>query len=101
MRPSLMRPSVHARLKRLLEGTHEAFGICGTVNTDYAEFASLSLYEFKVALGNPALTGSELRRAIRDGSRQHSAASPEENWAVFMARYVGLSVNANAGEGLH
>lgn len=95
-----MRPSVHERLQSLLEGTYEAFEIYGTVNTDYAGFASLSLSEFKTALANPDLTGNQLRRTIRDGSREHSASNAEETWSVFMARYVGLNANMNGGQEL-
>lgn len=93
-----MSKSVHERLKNLLEGTHEAFEICGAVNTDYAGFASLSLSEFKVALENPALTGNQLRRTIRDGIRQHNNGNPEEAWATFMAHYVSMNANSNLGE---
>ncbi|MCC6597521.1 MAG: hypothetical protein IT559_01880 [Alphaproteobacteria bacterium] len=92
--------SIHDRLKSLLEGTYEAFEICGAVNTDYAEFASLSLLDFKAAMENPALTGNQLRRAIRSGYSQHHNGSMEEGWASFMARYMSLSANSNANEGL-
>lgn len=99
-----MNQSVHERLKNLLEGTHEAFEICGSVNgalnTDYAGFASLSLPEFKAALENPDLTGNQLRRTIRSGSRQHSERNQGGCWATFMADYVRMNANSNIGEGL-
>lgn len=90
-----MSQTVHERIKNLIEGTHEAFENYGAMNTDYAEFASLALSEFKSALQNPELTGQQLRKLIRVGHKSHSHESPEECWATFMAQYVSMNGNTN------
>lgn len=92
-----MTNTIHARIQSLIEGTHEAFESCGTVNTDYAGFAAMALSEFKDALGNPELTAHELRGILRKGSSSHRSENSEEPWPRFMARYVAHSANTNIG----
>lgn len=88
-----MSETVHDRIKQLIEGTHEAFETYGTMNTDYAEFASMAIGEFKMALENPDLTAYELRQLIRKGQSQRNTEDPQGCWATFMARYVSRGAN--------
>ncbi len=95
-----MNHSIHDRLKHLIEGTYEVFENYGPVNTDYAEFASLSLPEFKSLLEKPDMTGQELRKMIRKGNLRHTAESPQVCWATFMAQYVRSNANAESIEAM-
>ena len=89
-----MNISIHHRIKILIEETNDAFSSCGSVNTDYAEFATLSLSEFKNALSNPRLTPRQLTQLLRTGMTQHRAvADPESCWATFMAHYIAQTAN--------
>lgn len=97
-----MNSSVHARIKHLIEETNDAYSsFGGTVNADYAEFASLALSEFKNALHKPDLTDHELRHIIRKGMNQHRKKNPSSCWATFMALYVANGSNANIHNGAH
>jgi hypothetical protein len=94
-----MSTSVHHRVKLLLEETNDVFSFCGSVNADYAEFASLALSEFKNALHKPELTRPELLRMIRTGTTRHKEISvddPQCCWATFVARHIALTSNVNA-----
>jgi hypothetical protein len=90
-----MSQNVHERIKHLIEGTHEAFEAYGTINSDYAEFASMALSEFKSALQQPDLTGQELRLMIRKGQSRRNSVDPNGCWATFMAHYVSSHTNSN------
>ena len=62
--------SIYSRIKILIEDTNDAFSAYGSLNTDYAEFATLSLADFKSILNKPDMTKDELvankaRRVIR------------------------------------
>lgn len=89
--------SLEKKVKSVLEETNAAYDICSYahLNADYAEFASMSLIEFKDALRNPDLTARQLRRALRDGDSEHRQVSPKSCWATFMASYVSKAVNRN------
>lgn len=87
--------SVYRRIKMVIEETNDAFSAYGSMNTDYAEFATLSLSEFKHALSNPHLTDRQLKRMIRTGMSKHKNADPGSCWATFMARHVANTSNKN------
>jgi len=91
--------SVHDRIKSLLEETSNAFGEYGQMNADYAEFASLSLSEFKNLLGSPYLTRNQLRRLLRAGMNMHRQSAPESCWASFMAEHMASVSNCNGSAG--
>lgn len=86
--------SVHQRIKILIEETNDAFTSCGSVNTDYAEFAAMALSEFKNALSDQRLTPRQLTNMLRTGMTQHKQHSdPESCWATFMAHYIAQTAN--------
>lgn len=86
---------VHHRVRMLLEETSDAFSSCGTVNSDYAEFAALALSEFKHALRKPTLTSRQLRQILRDGMLKHRALKPNTSWAAFLADHIEHASNGN------
>ncbi len=89
-----MNTSFHGRIKTLIEETNAAYGtVNGHVDCDYAEFASLSLPEFKTALGNAELTAGELSILLRSGGASHRQTAPKDCWATFMAHYISLNAN--------
>lgn len=83
-----MSAQIYDRIRVLIEETNDAFSSCGSVNTDYAEFASMALGEFKHVLGNPKLTRNRLTKILRTGTKRHRKSSPESNWSDFMAEYI-------------
>jgi hypothetical protein len=87
---------VHHRVKMLLEETSDAFSSCGSVNSDYAEFATMALSEFKHALRKPSLTSKQLRMMLRNGTMKHRALKPESSWAAFLADHIENSANGDA-----
>ena len=91
-----METTLHQRIKMLIEETNDAYSTCGSINADYAEFASLALSEFKSALRNPRLTRAELSQMLRTGMTQHRNVDPETNWSTFMAHYITRTANKNA-----
>lgn len=96
-----MTENIHQRIKTLLEETNDAFVSCGgSMNFDYAAFASMRLSEFKRLLENPQLTGNQLRRMLRKGKQKQLRRDPEGCWATFIAGYVANSSNQNAQENL-
>jgi len=93
-----MSISVHHRIKELIEETNDAYDICVScehVNTDYAEFAALSLPEFKTALSKPDLTSNQLVEMLRKGRNKYAKNTPKANWAMFLAGYVTNKSNGN------
>ena len=93
-----MSESIHLRIKTLLEETNDAYNISAGahLNCDYADFALMSLPEFKTALNHSGLTGQELQRVLRKGYTRHRQLAPKACWATFMARYVAINANANS-----
>lgn len=92
-----MTNSIHLRIKTLLEETSDAYDIAGANgNGDYADFASMSLPEFKQVLNRSNLTGQELQRILRHGFASHRREAPKDCWATFMARYVETNANLNS-----
>lgn len=93
-----MSISVHYRIKELIEQTNEAFEICASfdhVNTDYAEFAAMSLSDFKNALGAPDLTDRQLVKMLRKGRNKYEKRTPKNHWSMFLAGYVTNQTNGN------
>lgn len=91
-----MGSNIHTNIKSLIEETNSAYGICrGAVNADYAEFATMSLPDFKRALRNPRLTRDDLIGMIRNGSTEHKSEDPNSCWSTFLAHYVARSANKN------
>ena len=83
-------------VKMLIDTTSEAYARYDSVNADYAAFASMALDEFKDALKDPGLTGQQLRRILRHGTREHRLNEASSgSWSSFMARYVTQNVNGN------
>jgi len=79
----------------LLEETNDAFAFCGGVNTDYAEFAALSIQDFKRVLRDPMLTRTRLVSLLRQGMRENAQTYGAQSWSGLMAQYVTRSVNTN------
>lgn len=86
---------IHYRVRMLLEETSDAFASCGTVNSDYAEFAAMALSEFKHALRKPSLTSNQLRQILREGMVKHRALKPDSSWAAFLADHIEHASNGN------
>ncbi len=90
---------VYNRIKNLIEETNDAFASCrGSVNSDYAEFATMSLADFKNALQDPRLTRDDLMKILRTGTTEHKSADPESCWATFMAHYIARGANKNTSK---
>lgn len=89
-----MTLSIHNKIKVLIEETTDAFSCYDHMNSDYAEFATLALSDFKSALALPALTGSELKEMLR---RSMIACRGQEpgNWAALMAQHMAQAMNQN------
>ena len=84
----------------LLEETHAAYKSYfdyGCMNADYADYAAMSLSQFKDALQRPDLTREDLARWLRTGMKTHKegkqALSP---WTTFVAHYMEQASNHNA-----
>ncbi|MCK6417754.1 MAG: hypothetical protein L6Q57_02300 [Alphaproteobacteria bacterium] len=94
-----MQSVAFQRIQDVIEETNDAFSFCGSVNTDYAEFAALSIHAFKQALSDPGLTRGQLVQMLREGMREHP---PEyhnlRGWAGMMARYVSHRANGNESQ---
>ncbi len=91
----LKSQSIHKRIKILLQETNDAFTNYHTVNADYAEFASLSLSEFRSILKQPNLDTSELIKVLRHSTIQHRKNNPEGCWATFVAKSITEATNSN------
>ena len=97
-----MEHTIHQRIRVLIEETNDAFSSYGSMNGDYADFATLALSDFKTILSDPSLTRTQLKTMIRDSMTKCRNSEPECNdtecWANLMARYVTKSANSNAKE---
>ena len=89
-----MNLPIHNRIRTLIEETNDAFYACGSINADYAEFASLALADFKTALSDQSLTRSQLRKMLRGGMVACKDKDPD-NWAVFMAQHMAQAANTS------
>lgn len=91
-----MNVSIHQRIRILIEETNDAFSSCGSMNADYAEFAALSLSEFKNILSDPNLTRDQLTRILRRAMTKHQDKDAG-SWSAFMAHHIARAANLNAG----
>ena len=89
-----MTYSVHQRIQALLQETNDAFALYEPGNADFAEFASLSISEFKRALNHPALTRTELKALLRAGMQAYHDPDPK-TWTDLMAQHVAQACNGN------
>ncbi len=87
--------SVHERIRDLIEDTSNLFENCGGVNTDYADFATIALAEFKLLLGDPSLTDRQLKQLIRKAENSHKTMNQQTSWAVFVAEHIAEQANSN------
>lgn len=87
--------SIQNRMKHLIEDTNHAFANCGGVNTDYADFATMALSDFRSLLGTPRLTDRELKQLIRKANNSHRARNQGGCWATFMAQHIARQANSN------
>ncbi|MCC7305098.1 MAG: hypothetical protein IT558_02445 [Alphaproteobacteria bacterium] len=90
-----MNITIHQRIRILLEETNDAFACYDTVNADFADFAALSLPEFKNVLGDPDLTEEQLTNILRRGMAKHQDKDPHA-WSVFMAYHIARAANRNS-----
>lgn len=90
-----MTLSTHERIRDLIEDTNNLFENCGGVNTDYADFATIALADFKRLLGDPSLTDRQLKQLIRKADRSHKTMNQKASWAVFMAEHIAEQANSN------
>ena len=96
-----MGSTMYKSIKSLIEETNDAYSICrGAVNADYAEFATMSISDFKRALQDPRLTRAQLTKMLRTGATEHKAEDPESCWATFMAHYIARSANSRSNRPL-
>lgn len=83
------------QIKHLIQQTNDVFENSGGVNTDYADFATIALSDFKSLLGNPDLTDRQLKSLIRRASMQYRKNSPSNSWSSFTAHYINKNANTN------
>lgn len=87
--------SLQERIKTLILDTNTVFENCGGVNTDYADFATIALAEFKILLSDPSLTDRQLKQIIRKAFLQQKARNSDDCWATAMAGYMANHANSN------
>lgn len=83
-------------LELLIEDMSYAYSIYttqGCTNSDFAEFAGLSLDQFKRTLKRPGLTARQLRRLIRRGNDAHRTLNPAHAWSDYVANYISDTAN--------
>ena len=90
-----MQCKTQKQIKMLIQQTNTVFENCGGVNTDYADFATIALQDFRNMLGNPDLTDRELKRLIRKASARYRNENPEPSWSAFTASYINKRANTN------
>lgn len=88
-----------SELTLLIEDIRHAYTIYttqGCPNSDFAEFASLSVDQFKRALKRPELTARQLRRLVRRGCESHRRQEAiVQNWSDYIAHYISDTANMN------
>lgn len=90
-----MNVSVHQRIRTLIEETNDAFFESeGSINADYAEFATLALADFKAVLSDPKLTKQALTDILRSAMHKHHDMD-HAGWASFMAYHIAATANKN------
>ena len=83
------------KIEYLISQTNDVFESYGSVNTDFADFATMALAEFKELLGMPDLTDRELKQLIRRAAKRHRAESSDDCWKTFTAHYMSNKANTN------
>ena len=87
-----------SELESLIEDISYAYSIFtthGCANSDFAEFAGLSVDQFKNALKRPELTARQLRRLVRRGHKSHLSSAPDTAWSDYLAGYISDTANIN------
>ena len=85
-------------IEAFLEQSNEAYNLLstfGNINTDFADFASLSVSEFQSLMKRPTMTKRQLRRLLRRGCHSHRHNAPESSWASYLAGYISDTANAD------
>ena len=90
-----MHHHTQLQIKYLIQQTNDVFENCGGVNTDYADFATIALQDFRRMLGNPDLTDRELKRLIRRASQKYCKDKTPVSWSAFTAQYINRKANTN------
>lgn len=88
----------HDKITGLIQETSNAYTLyheSGYANGDYADFAALSLNDFKELLRNPNLTRRKLSKMLRRGTNEHRDNAPKSCWANFVAGYIKDVSNVN------
>ena len=91
---------IHQNIKTLIEESSSAYIMyteSGNMNTDFADFASLSYDDFRSLLGRPDMSQREIRRMLRKGCYSHRDHAPKSCWATYMAKYMTRAANTNLG----
>tara|TARA_B100001146_G_C15747834_1_gene250427 strand:+ start:112 stop:441 length:330 start_codon:yes stop_codon:yes gene_type:complete len=87
-----------SELELLIEDISYAYSIYTTqgCNTDFAEFAGLSVDQFQRTLKRPGLTARQLRRLVRRGCESHrKQEAATQGWSDFIAHYISDTANIN------
>lgn len=95
---NVKNPETKSELELLIEDISHAYSIYTTqgCNTDFAEFAGLSVDQFKRALKRPGLTARQLRRLVRRGCESHrKQESAAQGWSDYIAHYISDTANIN------
>lgn len=88
-----MGRSANSRVQTLIDDTNEAFLSCGgCINSDYADFASMAIAEFRQALDKPSLRRDDLVKLLRK-SMQKSRCENQAQWSILMSHHVTNSVS--------
>ena len=85
-------------IRGLIQETSNAYDLfheSGSANGDYADFATLSIGDFKSALRDPGLTRRKLSKLLRRGTSEHRDNAPKSCWASFVAGYISDVSNGN------
>ena len=85
-------------IRGLIQETSSAYDLyheCGSANGDYADFATLSIGDFKSVLRDPNLTRRKLSKWLRRGTSEHRDNAPKSCWASFVAGYISDVSNGN------
>lgn len=92
----MMEQQMKDQIKNLIEQTNGMFMNCGGVNTDFADFATIALADFRTLLNEPDMTDRELKQLIRRAAARHKAAKSKDCWKSFTARYMSRKANNNS-----
>lgn len=91
-----MDEEAQTALEHVIEETNWAYNSVlehEYMNSDYAEFAGMAIFDFKNALHAPDLTKEELEKMLRGGMSRYKYISVENGWTALMARYMERASN--------